>query len=728
MNGTMDPDALFKLCAAVSRCGPDDPRDAELRAVLEDMRTKGDRVGMPKVLLALASARLFHNRAAEAEPLIDEALAAVDGAVDPVTNLWLLNLKGVLEATQARFVMASETFTAMLCLAQDTHNANLRFIAALNRAWTFLHLDDTDRAEPAFHDAFAVAYKANGEAAALCGLTLTYLRAGRSVDARDAWTRTDAVFQTIEGDRGVQRDRDLHAANAAWLALLEDRAEDAAREIVAVLDRRSFGLPLDRFLGHYVHAEALLSLGRATEALDTISTAVALGQGTELQPMYARMVELRSRVHVALGRVDDALADLREAWNHARRHRTSEVGTALRELIRHHEGEAWRAAEIELQATNSALRKANDALDRAREEAEQAAISRYRFLSSMSHEIRTPLNGVLATVDLLGDTPTNAEQDELIGVLSRSADLTLEIINDVLDLGKLESGRFELHIDDFELLQPARDTLSLLEARASAHDTALVLEHDDSLASHVRGDGRRLQQVLVNLVGNAIKFTKGGTVTLGVHADGGRVRFSVRDTGVGIPLDQQEGLFDAYQQVQGTMSGTGLGLAICKKLVEAAGGDIALESALGEGTTFHFSLMLPAVTAESRSEGESAGRLDDLHVLLAEDNLVNQLVIRRLLERLGARVSVVGDGAQAVDAVADHDVVLMDMQMPVMDGLEATRELRRRGCAVPIVALTASTLAEDRRAAAESGMDGFASKPARRQDLARAILGVLTAD
>ncbi|MER2265304.1 ATP-binding protein [Methylobacterium oxalidis] len=379
-----------------------------------------------------------------------------------------------------------------------------------------------------------------------------------------------------------------------------------------------------------------------------------------------------------------------------------------------------------------------EALQEAKEAAERASAAKTDFLAVMSHEIRTPLNAIIGFTDLL------ASSDQLSPDLQRYAELArssghalLTVVNDILDFSKIEAGAIELERQAFAPRALIDNCLSIVRTSASQKGLNLQATIDPALPPGLIGDEARLRQVLLNLLNNAIKFTKRGSVILRVQhegsvADGERLRFSVIDTGIGIARDKQHRLFQRFSQVDGTIErdfgGTGLGLAICKQLIELMGGTIGVLSEEGLGATFRFSVTLPLGSVEKPvSPGKDApaacrrGRL-----LLVEDNAINQELACTILEAVGHTVDVVSDGLAALQAVVqgNYDLVLMDVQMPGMDGITATRRIRQLGtpsATVPIIAMTANVLPDQVRAFSEAGMDDYVSKPFNRGKLYAAV-------
>ncbi|QVL36027.1 ATP-binding protein [Aminirod propionatiphilus] len=384
---------------------------------------------------------------------------------------------------------------------------------------------------------------------------------------------------------------------------------------------------------------------------------------------------------------------------------------------------------------NIDLRRRSDrAWREAAERAEVASRAKGEFLANMSHEIRTPLNGILGMAGLLAATKLSADQKECVETIRLSGETLLALVNDILDFSKMEAGRLLLDRVDFDVRRLVDDVLSAFAVRARTKGIGLSGRVEGVLPPSLRGDPLRIRQILTNLVGNALKFTPKGEVTLrvvplGEGPEGLWLQFSVSDTGIGIPADKAGGLFDRFFQVDSSVSrrfgGTGLGLAIAKQLVELMGGRIGVESREGEGSTFRFSLPLPPGRgAIAPGSPFPAGKA----VLVVEDNVINRKVLLNLLKGLGLEADVAGDGRQALETMAGkiYDLVLMDVQMPVMDGLEAVRRIRSGQAgttnrSVPVVAVTAHAMAGDRDVCFAAGMDDYISKPISPEVLAQVV-------
>ena len=399
----------------------------------------------------------------------------------------------------------------------------------------------------------------------------------------------------------------------------------------------------------------------------------------------------------------------------------------------------------------SERKQAETAIDKAREAAEAANRAKSEFLANVSHEIRTPINGVIGMTGLLLDTKLNDDQRHIAEIVRDSGESLLRLINDILDFSKIEARRLDLETLDFDLRSLLEDLAAALSVHAVEKELQLSCSADPAVPTLLRGDPGRLRQILTNLAGNAVKFTSAGEVKLRVFMEKDTenevlLRFSVRDTGIGIPDDKIGMLFDKFAQVDASTTrkygGTGLGLAISKQLVELMGGEIGVVSEEGKGSEFWFTVRLGKQPQKAQTENlpraELRGHLArkrprsfagvSARILVAEDNITNQLVAQGLLKRLGLTADVVGNGAEAIKALESipYDLVLMDVQMPVLDGFAATRQIRSQDSAVPnhqipVIAMTAHALKGDRQCCIDAGMTDYLSKPVSRQALAQVL-------
>lgn len=385
-------------------------------------------------------------------------------------------------------------------------------------------------------------------------------------------------------------------------------------------------------------------------------------------------------------------------------------------------------------STTEQLQSARDAAQEARRRAEVASDAKSDFLAVISHEIRTPMNAVISAANLLRRTRLDEAQREHVAMLTDAGDVLMGLLNDVLDFSKIEAGKMELESAAMNVRDRLTALCRLWEPRADAAGVRLTMDIDASVPAFVRTDPLRFQQILFNLMSNAVKFTSTGEIRVRAGWDGAHLSVAVVDTGCGIPAERLPHMFNSFEQADaGTTrryGGTGLGLSISRKLAEIMGGTLSVESREGEGSTFTLSLPVEVAAedaAASRPSGEDTGALEGRVILAADDHEVNRRILALLLEPHGCRLTLVANGAEAVEAarLERFDAVLMDMQMPVMDGLEAARRLRREGlnAATPIIALTANALDTHKAAWDAVGVHAFLTKPIDPELLAATLAG-----
>lgn len=703
-----------------------------LRGLVPALRDGGERRLLAHVLMCLSVHEVFRGEVAAARPLLDEALAVCDPDEHPTLYCSILQMEGTYWLHAAEPARALQVFAVMKSRAELVDKISLQIKAGLNLAYTSASLGDHTAAAELVEEASALADATRQDR------RLGEVAAARLVVAVDARRFDDAHAARERFDGLVAEGRDIdgraQALGRLFGAVLDVRAGDWAAAVAAVdalEDDVHMQIPTDRAVVEVVRASAALARGEPKAALAAVVAAKNHQQGALHAPRMAATVKLHSRVLRALGQHDASVAVLEEGLTRLVERDVARSAQALRQAVEGYLDEIHHLRTVELEATNASLRRLHASESEARAAAEAAASARSRFLSSMSHEIRTPLHGVLATLQLLGHTELSHAQAAHVDVLRRSADLTLRIIDDILDLGKLEAGRMSIEARPFSPRESVDAVAAMLAGAADEASVQLTIDVQDGVPEALLGDRRRFDQVLLNLIGNALKFAPRGRVVVRLAVVDRWLQLDVIDNGIGIPVDVQPTLFEPYTTSGSheVRSSTGLGLAITKGIVDVWGGTISVASAPGEGATFTVRLpvrLAATSDAPNTTTAAPAPDLAGLSVLLVEDNAVNLELGRMLLEALGARVSLARDGIEAVSMVQsdEYDVILMDMHMPRMDGVQATRQLRSRGYTKPVVALTAAVLDDSRKEAIAAGMDGFATKPISQARLVDAILEV----
>ncbi|MFA5952459.1 MAG: ATP-binding protein [Hyphomicrobium sp.] len=540
----------------------------------------------------------------------------------------------------------------------------------------------------------------------------------------------------------------VEKAQAAELALartLEERERDARELSAALAQQSAHKMVLDR---HAIVSETNLE-GRITYVNDAFLRTTGyemheligenyriVNSGLHSPQFWREMYDTMAAGNVWQGEVCNRRKDGSLYWVQA-------TNSAIRDEL----GRIIGYVSVRLDITQAKVREqtlegAQEQLLQATAKAEAASEAKTTFLSTMSHEMRTPLNGVLGALDLLSETGLDEKQKELVNIAHESSDALLVHINDVLDFSKMEAGKLDLVSEPFELARLATSVLHIVAPQAEHRNNRLISELNGELPTKLDGDRIRVRQVLLNLVSNANKFTKNGNISVRVDRVGGtrerpEIEIGVSDTGIGIPAQRLKDLFQEFSMVDSSYtrktSGTGLGLAISKRLIESMGGTIGVESTEGVGSRFWFRVALPGIWGERSLEvvqsRATTGPVPKLRILLADDNVTNQLVASRMLASSGHDVVTVSNGLEALAAASSQrfDVLLTDISMPEMDGIEATRRIRQLPeplSSIPIVALTANAISGDRERFLAAGMNEYLTKPLRRSDIDQCLAGM----
>jgi signal transduction histidine kinase/CheY-like chemotaxis protein/HPt (histidine-containing phosphotransfer) domain-containing protein len=520
-------------------------------------------------------------------------------------------------------------------------------------------------------------------------------------------------------------------------ALYESINKDAkALEYYSICDKLNSGTDIR------LEIHILMGIGRYYIKTDNTKAIKALKKALE-HSYELNAKPLQYEIHQLLASLYETKGDLKKALQHfklyqrikeevqsfesANRVKNQEISYAVERSEK--QAEIHRLKNIELKAAYETLHEQKLTIEKGKKRAEQSEKFKEQFLANMSHEIRTPMNAVNGMTELLLEKTPRADQLNYLEAIRKSSDILLHIINDILDLSKIEAGKMEIEQIDFSLHETIGQVKQTLSFRAEEKGLQLITQVDEAIPDVLIGDPVRLNQILVNIGGNAIKFTEKGSVHIAVtkNADN-KIVFSIIDTGVGIPKDKMKLVFESFSQADSTINrkfgGTGLGLSISKQLVELQGGKIAVQSEEGEGTTFSFTLNYPKgskIKLEQRKQAEykvDGSTLNGLRILIADDNEYNRIVAKdTLLLKAEVEIDEAENGEQVLKLLKknNYDIILMDVQMPVMDGFEATRQIRNNfpspKNAIPIIALTASVVRTDLYKCKMAGMNNYVPKP-----------------
>jgi signal transduction histidine kinase/ActR/RegA family two-component response regulator len=696
-----DPADRGRLLMCRARLSSNQWHTAEVVADARSAMQAFERAGEAELAVDAASLAAAHasrlGELALASELATKSILALDWVTDAKLRVEIANRLGIFCYSCLDYQRAADLYTAALVMAEEIGDREMVWRALQNTADALLLAAQQERR------------------AGLPANTAGLERAETAVRVLLAEVPPE-VHRRFGSKRLLAEVLCELGRNDEALAVLEE-SRDQLDEVTQAAQRAALA---------WVGARCLRAAGRHEEAVEAALDAVRLAaQSDDDHELMLAMEELRASQEAA-GDIADALETGREVnsrmWVIHQRQTMALVA------------ESWARADLE---------RERQALQSAAAHAQRSTDEKSAFLANMSHEIRTPMNGVLGITEILAETKLDEEQRALVLQLTRSGEHMMGLINDILDLSKIEAGRMDIDLTEFVVRDVVEQACAAAGFEAEAKGLDLELSVTEQTPQVVRGDDRRVRQILLNLIANAVKFTAEGSVAVNVSAEpqGDRrslVRVEVADTGIGIDAAALEHMFEPFTQAEAATTrnygGTGLGLTIARQLAALMGGTIGASSIPGRGSTFWLELPLTVVGDAHREASQPAVADASTppwstppHVLVVEDNPVNQTVVLHALKRAGCQAEVVADGQQALAILAEHDfdVVLMDCEMPVMDGYEATLELRRREGGTrhtPVIAMTAHAMEGAADECLAAGMDDYLAKPLRREQLDATLL------
>lgn len=547
--------------------------------------------------------------------------------------------------------------------------------------------------------------------------------------------------------------KNLHASDPGY-ALLDDLRHELYTELMIVATIGFLGVIVPIIASKYLADSLVRNLNRlkSTLSLEASSNQEQGYDFIEFEKMnsmigiiLSKSSETQRRWSIAKNQLSSANKDLIDQANELKQGR--KIALSMMEDA--------EKARSQLEVANSRLKQVIEHARQSARDADHANHAKSDFMATMSHEIRTPLNGVIGFIDMLAETPLNAEQRDFVDTLQVSSEALLFLISDILDFSKIESGRLDLDMHALNLNDLLHETLRLFQAEAASKKIDLLHEFDDALPEVIIGDEKRIRQILINLLGNAFKFTNKGSVVLKAsvrdneeQSSQSHLEFEIRDTGIGIDSNEIDTIFEPFSQADSSTTrrfgGTGLGLSISRRLASAMNGQLSVKSQLGSGSSFFFDIIVnihreKVLSSEASSESNLSLTKNDgtvyspddslkLKVLVAEDNLANQHLLRYMLKRMGCVAQFCNNGKELISLLSEQssDLILMDLQMPLMDGFEATHAIRNgeagnKAKSIKIIALTANALSGDRDRCLDAGMDAYLSKPIKISILKKCI-------